>query len=234
MIDAGHNDRTIIKKMTSPHTIPMRSKWLCWSLLSLLPLVASCNLLTPLVFIGEHKKKISPEFDKLANKRVAILVWTDPSTLFDYPHARFELATYVGAKLHTEMTRRKLNTEVVDPRDVEDFLQKNIDARIDPRAVGHALRADYVIYLEVLRFQIREPEQPQFLRGRIDASVSVHDIRAKPDQLRRYDLAPVECTYPKGVPILITATNSPLVREATYRKFAEMVARKFYEHTVDL
>jgi hypothetical protein len=32
----------------------------------------------------------------------------------------------------------------------------------------------------------------------------------------------------------MSATNSPLVREATYRKFAEEVARKFYEHTVAL
>ena len=40
--------------------------------------LASCNLLTPLVFIGEHRKKVAPEFDKLANNRVAVLVWTKP------------------------------------------------------------------------------------------------------------------------------------------------------------
>ena len=212
----------------------MPLKHLRWILLSLLLSVVSCNLLTPLVFIGEHKKKVSPEFDKLAGRRVAILVWTDPSTLFDYPYARFELATYVGDKLYAEMTRRELDTEVVDPRDVEDFIQKNVNAQIYPHAVGEAFDADYVVYMEVLRFQFRNPEQPQFLRGQIHASVSVHDIRADPDQLRRYELAPVKCQYPDGAPVLMTATNAPLIREATYRKFAEQVARKFYEHTVEL
>jgi len=94
--------------------------------------------------------------------------------------------------------------------------------------------ADYVIYLEVLKFQMRDPSEPQFLKGRIEASVTVHDIHADPDQLRRYELAPVRCIHPDGSPVLLSRTNAPLVREATYRKFAEQVARKFYEHTVEL
>lgn len=205
-----------------------------WPALILLPLLASCNWLTPLVFVGEPKKKIPPEFDKLAGKRVAILVWTEPATLFDYPHTRFELATYVADKLHAEMSHRKLATRIVDPRDVEDFVQEKIDAQIDPYAVGRRFDADYVVYLEVLQFQIRDPNEPQFLRGTIHASVAVHDIRADPDRQRRYELTPVECVYPEGQPVLLSRTNAPLIREMVYRKFAELVARKFYEYTVEL
>ena len=212
----------------------MRSKLLPIFVLGLMPLVASCNLLTPLVVLGEHTKKVSPEFDKLAGKRVAVLVWTEPATLFDYPHVRFELATYIGDKLHAEMGQRKLGTEVVDPRDVEDYLQKNIDAQIDPYAVGRKFNTDYVIYLELLEFQIRDAQMPQFLRGRIQASVSVHDIRAERESQRRYELTPVQCVHPEDAPVQMSATNSPQIREATYRKFAEQVARKFYEHTIEL
>ncbi len=212
----------------------MRPAHFRWTFLVVLPFIVSCAWLTPFVFVGEHRKKVMPEFDKLHESRVAILVWTDPSTLFDYQHARLELATYVSDKLHAEMAQRRLNTTVVDPRDVEDLLQKNVDARVDPQAVGRAFDADYVIYLEIVKFQIRDPDQPQFLQGRIYASVSVHDIRAAEGQLRRFELTPVECVYPEGAPVLLSATNSPLVREATYRKFAELVARKFYEHTVEM
>ena len=42
-----------------------------WVPAGVVPLLLACNLLTPLVFVGEHRKKVSPEFDKLANKRVA-------------------------------------------------------------------------------------------------------------------------------------------------------------------
>ena len=205
-----------------------------WCVIGLLPWSAACHLLTPLVLIGDYRKKVTPEFDKLAGKRVAILVWTEPATLFDYPHARFELATYIGDKLFGEMAQRDLGTQVVDPRDVEDFLQKNLDAQIDPYAIGRQFDADYVVYLEILKFQIRDPQQPQFLRGRIDAAVSVHEIRPDDRTQRRFELTQVQCTHPENTPVLISATNSPLVREATYHKFAEQVARKFYEHTVDL
>lgn len=197
-------------------------------------LTLSCNLLTPIIFVGEHRKQIAPEFDKLPNTRVVVLVWTEPATLFDFPHARFELATYIADKLSYEMGRQKSGTQVVDSRDVEDYLQKNPAAQIDPQMVGRHFKADYVIYLEILTFQIRNADEPQFLRGQVEASVVVHDIRADPDETRRYELTPVQCLYPEGAPILMSATNSVLVREHTYRKFAEQVARKFYEHTVEL
>jgi len=199
-----------------------------------LPWVAACNLLTPFIFLGEHKKKILPEFDKLAGHKVAVLVWTDPATLFDYPHARFELATYIADKLYAETSQRKLNVDVVDSRDVEDFIQQRPDGQNDPAAVARKFEADFVIYLEVVRFQVRDPSQPQFLQGRIDASVAVFDVRSDRRMGQRFELTPVQTIYPDKAPILMSATNSSVVRETTYRKFAEEVARKFYEYSVDL
>ena len=212
----------------------MRSKRMILAVVTCLVLTTGCNLLTPLIFVGEHKKKISPEFDKLANSRVAVLIWTDQVILFDYPYARFELGTYVSDKLAAEMNQRGLATELVDPRDVDDFLQKDINAQIDPKSVARQFDTDYVIYVEVVEFQVRDPAEPQFLRGRINASVTVFDMHADPDRPSRFELAPVLCRFPEGVPLLLNATNSPLVREQLYRKFAEQVARKFYEHTVEL
>jgi len=205
-----------------------------WIISALLPLMSSCNLLMPIAVMGVQQKRIPAEFDKLSGSRVAVQVWTDPSTLFDYPYARLELATYVGDKLQAELGQRNQAVEVVDPRDVENFLQRNPDARINPTALGKQFQVNYVIYVEVASFQIRDPSEPQFLRGRINASVSVHDVTSDSRDARRFELMPVEAIYPEEQPVLINATNAPLVREATYRKFAEMVARKFYEYTVEL
>ena len=170
--------------------------------LAVLPLVAaSCNLLTPLAIMIEPTKRVAPEFDKLPGKKVAVLVWTEPATLFDYPHTRFELATFIGDKLHAELGSRESATTVVDPRDVEDFIQKSPPAQIDPYAVGKKFDVDYVIYLEILQFQLREPDTPQFLRGRIEASVSVHDVRAAAGSQRRFDLITAKCEYPDEAPV---------------------------------
>jgi hypothetical protein len=198
------------------------------------PLAASCNLLTPIIFVGQHKKQIAPEFDKLANKKVAVLVWVHPSTQFDYPYARFELTSYVSDKLSAETARRGMGTVVADPRAVEEMLQKDPDARIDPLSVGRHFNADYVVYLEVLEFQMREPDQPQFVRGTIQASIAVHDVHADADLHQRFDLTPVRCLYPEQGPVILSAGNAPLIREGAYRTFAELVARKFYAYTVDL
>jgi len=205
--------------------------------LAILPpllLSASCNWLTPLIFIGEHKKAISAEFDKLTNSRTAVLVWTDPSTMFDYPYARFELATYIGDKLLAELTQREQKLDMVDPRDVEDYITANPDLQVDPQRIGERFKTDYVVYVEILQFQFRDPDQPQLLQGKIGASVTVHDIRADADQNRVFELERVNCRHPENSAQLMTATNSSRIREATYRKFAEMVARKFYEYSEDL
>lgn len=197
-------------------------------------LASACNLLTPLIFIGEHKKTITAEFDKLPGSRVAVVVWTEPATLFDYPYARFELASYVADKLVAELGGTPAGIEVVDPRDIEDYLQRHYGHQIDPEAIGRQFDTQYVIYLEILEFQIRDPRQPQLLQGRISASVTVYDVEADPDQIRHFELTPVRSLYPEFSPVVRSATNSVLVREASYRKFAELVARKFHEYTVDL
>jgi len=203
-------------------------------LAGLVCLFGACNWLTPIIFIGEHKKRVLPEFDKLPNKRVAVLVWVDPATLFDYPHARLEIATYLSDKLSYEMEERKLGTEVVDARDVEDYVERDLDARIDPERVGARFETDYVVYIEILTFQIRDPNVPQFLQGRIGASVTVHDTREDSGLRENYELTPVDAVYPPNGPVVMTSSNGPIVREGLYRTFAEVVARKFYEHTVNL
>lgn len=202
--------------------------------LILVVIQTSCNLLMPVAILGVQRQRVPAEFDKLAGSRVAVQVWTDPSTLFDYPHARLELSSYVAEKLQAELGQRNMAVDVVDARDVEDFLQRNPEARMNPTALGRQFQANFVIYVEVSGFQIRDPSEPQFLRGRIMASVSVHDVSGDSRSARRFELSPVEAIYPEEQPVLITATNAPLVREATYRKFAEMVARKFYEYTFEL
>jgi len=211
-----------------------RCTWYGVSVLLLMGTAPGCNLLTPLVFVGEHRTKVAPEFDKLPGQRVAVLVYADRSPRYDYPFARLELASYLVDKLSTELGQRNQAAEFVDPREVEDFLQRNLDAEVNPQEVGVHFKTDYVVYVEVLEFHIRDAKQPQFLQGAVEASVSVHDVRTPGAPTGRFELVPVRCLYPEGVPVVFTAANAPRVRESLYRLFAEITARKFYEHTVAL
>ncbi len=62
----------------------------------------------------------------------------------------------------------------------------------------------------------------------------MYDTRSDAGLMTKYELTPVTTLYPIDGPVVMTSTNSPLVREGLYRMFAEEVARKFYEHTLDL
>jgi len=113
---------------------------------------------------------------------------------------------------------------------VEDYVRKSLETSFDPRVVGEEFKADRVVYVELLNFQIRDPTAPDFLRGRIEASVTVHDLRADPDQPQRYELAPVTTVYPEDHAVLYDPSRAIEVRHGTYTMFSEMVARKFYEY----
>ena len=202
--------------------------------LSLLLLSAGCNWLTPLAFVGEHKQQVYAEFDKLPDSRTLILAWTPPETLFDYPHIRFELTSYLVDKLNAGLAEKEQQIDLVDPRDVEDYLQKQFSKRVDPAEVGRHFKADYVIYLELLQFQLRSPDEPQFLRGRIESSIAVYDLTGDSDLPRRFELTPLRSVYPEKGPVVLSATNALHVRETLYRMFAEPTARKFYDHLIDL
>ncbi len=192
--------------------------------------LCGCNWLVPFIFVGEHKRTVPAEFNKLEGKRALVLVWAEPATLYDYPHVRIELATYVADKIRAGVKE----CETVDPADVEDLLQRDLDAAVDPVHTGKHFAADYVVYVELLGFQIRDPATPDLAQGRVSASVAVYDVNADPDEIGRFALTPVETVCPEHSPVLMSARNALTIRRKTYEVFSETVARKFFDHDVDL
>ena len=67
-------DKTPTQPWIRPHSQkwedrPMRANRMALAVVTCLVCTAGCNLLTPLIFVGEHKKKVSPEFDKQGGHR---------------------------------------------------------------------------------------------------------------------------------------------------------------------
>ena len=185
--------------------------------MGLAPLVCGCNYLVPFAVLANPKQKIAPEYDKLHGKRTVVMIWADPATLFDYPYVQVELATYVSDKLSAELK----DTDIVDPVRVADFRERSLHGSLDPERVGREFEADTVIYIELLQFQIRDPDAPDFVRAQIEASVSVYDLKADPDEPRIFRLESVEVRYPERGGLLFTTTNAIQVRQTAYAWFAE-------------
>ena len=184
-----------------------------------------CNLLIPVIFLHPGTKKVPPEFARLEDSRTLVMVWAEPETLYDYPHVRLELASYIGDQIAAGVK----GVQLVNERKVEEYLQRNPEAMVDPRQVGEHFGAEMVVYVELLEFQIRDPESPDLLQGTVRAAVRVHDLTAETDELGYQELAEVTVVCPDQA-VLYTATAPIVVRNETYKQFAEAVARKFYEH----
>jgi hypothetical protein len=191
---------------------------------------SGCNMLIPMAFLGEKKEKIPAEFDKLDGKRTAVVVWAQPDTLFDYPHVRMELAMHISDRLATNLKK----IDLVDCRRIEDRIERSVAVSVDPESMGREFQCDMVVYVELLEFQVRDPNAPDYLRARIHGSVAVYDIAADPDDPKRYDLGEVLAVYPAHGPVLMDAGNSVVVRKEAYELFGEMVARKFYAYEKEM
>jgi len=198
-------------------------------LLSVLGLggMTGCSWLAPLIFMGEHKERVPAEFNKLPGHSVAIATWAEQDTLFDYPHVRMELSLHIADRLASNIE----GLGIADGRRIEDYLQRTLANTIDPIEIGERFKSDMVIYIELLEFQIRDPQSPDFLNPRIDASVTVFDISEDPENPKSYDLTPVRIERTGG---LFNETSAQVARKALYEEFAETVARKFYEHKVEM
>jgi hypothetical protein len=175
------------------------------------------------------EKKVQAEFAQLQGKSVLVLIWAEPETVYEFPHIRYELATHIGDHIRAEVKGVKLTKE----RKVEDFVQEHFDAATDPVMVGEHFDVDMVVYVELLQFQIRDPDSPSFLQGQAAATVSVYNLRSEPDQRPFYELQEVAVTEPDQ-PMMFTSTGHMQVRYATYKAFSESVAKKFYDHAEKL
>lgn len=192
-----------------------------------------CNVLLPAAFIGEHKKLIKAEFDRMPGSRALVVVWAEQETLFDYPLIQFELATYITDQLGSHLVAEGNRCDLVDPRDVADFLQKDKQAAEDAYKLGKQFDCDYVIVVELMRFQLRDRQTPDMLQGQVSAAVSVVAVGASASESERFELSPVDAVYP-AQPVVWSAADAYGIRDQVYRIVSEEVSRKFYDHKVDL
>jgi hypothetical protein len=127
-------------------------------MLGALAVCGGCSWLTPFIFLGQHKERVPAEYDKLHGKRVAVAVWADQETLFDYPYVRMELGLHIADRLMSNLKDAKL----ADNRKIEDYMQRNLANAVDPIDVGKEFESEMVVYVELLDFQIRDPDSPDF------------------------------------------------------------------------
>jgi hypothetical protein len=121
--------------------------------------------------------------DKKKEVKVVILTYPAMEPQADLIQVDRQL-TEVLARQMTELFKdNEEKVTVVSPRRVEDYKNQHPSRRgLDPLEVGQHFKADYVIYLEIVRMSLYEPGAgQQLLRGRAHISVSLVDVNHPDD-----------------------------------------------------
>jgi len=190
--------------------------------------LCSCQaLLYPIIATApDPTKKVAAEFGRLAGHRVAIVVWADQGTLFEYPYIRFELAEYLA--YHLKQKIRPIG--LVSNRDIAAYQQSHYDwDSVAPARIGQQFDADLVLYVEVLEYTTRGGGTDYLLSGRGRVALAVHDVRAEMSQQRAYH-GEAQVRYPESGSLGSTEATTATVHRRTLDVLAQAIAKKFYDH----
>jgi hypothetical protein len=186
---------------------------------------AGCALFkgAALLWGEEPTKKVPPEYPYLAGKKLCLLVWAEPYTLFEYRWVQLDLSEFVRTALDGTVH----GVTFAPNRQVVEYQDRHSDwDREHPARIGTRFGADRVLLIELTQYTTREPDSPYLLRGHIGANVKVYDT-AYPDAEPAYKTV-VEAAYPPES-VGEYGTDDRTIRAATMQAFAAKLAAKFYE-----
>jgi hypothetical protein len=97
--------------------------------------------------------------------------------------------------------------------------------------IAKAFQADTLLYVELEQFAMTEERSANLLRGRVKARVQV--IKADGARNPVYETR-IETMFPEDRPVGVLEISERQIRMYTTVMFARAIARKFYDHEVEV
>lgn len=177
------------------------------------------------VFQPRDETLVKPEYP-IADKTVAVVIYTDQPTLYEYPNVRLSM----GTKICSELENSLKNVKTISPFAVSRFQDDHVNwEAMDPRELGKDLKADIVLIVTLSEYRTREPGLMNTYQARMSAEAKLYDVSAK-DTAPAWELEKnVEVVFPKDP--RYEARQEPLIAEQAERMLADELVRKFYKHS---
>ncbi len=195
----------------------------CWGLmlsgLSLLTATTGCNMLAMMGYVA-HEDNIDPEYKKLEGKRVAVVCRPVEQLQYADAGAAPDLANLVSERL----TKNVKKCNVVRASEVSEWADEHNWQEFSE--VGKAVKADYVVGIELEQFSLDEGQT--LLKGRADIHIFVYDMKKGGQKVWDKKIPSPELVYP---PNSAVADRSPAeFRQQYLEVLADHVARNFYPY----
>ncbi len=168
---------------------------------------------------------VAAQYDGLHHHSVAIVVYADDATLWEYASAREDVAAFVAQELRTNMPTIRL----MNNREVSNWQQETLHwEALSVKDMGKHFSVDRVIYLELLEYSAHEPGSTDLLRGRIRATAKVYETDTPGDAPTWH--GDIEAFFPEDSPADISRTNELTVRKHALESFSKKLVDYFYDH----
>lgn len=182
-------------------------------------LLPGCGPIATIAWLIHGPEMIPAEFEGLKGKRVAV-VCLDANSLSGPGGEADAVAKAVAMTLGKQVAEIRM----VRQTEVADWLDSHGDDLTDYRDVGRGVKADMVVGIDLLAFNLHEGQT--LLKGRAKVGVKVYDM-TKGGELA-YESAPKEIAWPENGARHVTE-NEANFRTVFVYTLAERIARDFYE-----
>jgi len=187
-------------------------------LASLSAALTGCGPIATIAWLIHGPEMIPAEFNGLKGKRVAV-VCLDAKSLSGPGGEADTIAKAVALALAKNVPEIHL----VRQNEVADWLDSHGDDVTDYRDVGRGVKADMVVGIDLLAFNLHEGQT--LLKGRAKVGVKVYDMKNGGELV--YESAPKEIAWPENGARHVTE-NEANFRTVFIGTLAERIARDFY------
>lgn len=171
---------------------------------------------------------VSAEYYGLADKKVAIVVFTMPATIDEFAGTREEISAFVLNQMQQHLPK----TSVLDPKQVIEWQNGTMNwFGLSEMDIGKHFQVDRVLSIQVVDYSLHKSIGYSDMQGHIRAQAKVVDVDA-PDRASQTPwTGVVDVTWPPDRPLDPTQTNENAVRQRVLENFSTELVRHFYDHT---
>jgi len=172
---------------------------------------------------------IPAEYDGLANHTVAVVIYADEQTQYEYPWVMLNLSARISGRLQEKLE----NVTTVDARKITAYQRQNLHwTAMDKTELGKALKADFVLHVSLVEFSTAAKGFGETLHGTINGEVKLYDCSEPEIDSLVWTTQNIEIEFPK-TPTIRTAKKEAEIRSIIQAMFADKLAKKFYSYKVD-
>ena len=188
------------------------------------------------------KAPVAARYAGLAGQQVAVVVWVDRATAFEYNTLRAELTREIARKLRQAATTSEelKGTYVVDATRVLKWQRDHPE--LDGRSITETgpliasnTGATRVVYVELSKFTTRDAHSDDLLKGRAEVNVRVAEI-AGPTAKLGYDEVSLEALFPEKAPEGVPVSDSVTIEyvyQGLVNELTKQVAVRFFSISPD-